>query len=405
MTSSPLLSYGIYIHAGRPGSGKSYSMVRQMCDIILQERRPVFTNLPLNFRTVRAYLRLKGGARAGQLIYPLKRDRWFRFLELVTQYQRARDDANDFRRECERPPMPDDPAWIPPGSCIMLDEVHHWHPMLRQGGDRDMPLQTLLTMHRHFFFRIHVASQDDSQINIIFRKNAAFTIYHRDIADDTIGLGLTFKSFGVRGLGWTMWTGDAVSAGRDRPELCVDHGKYFPALRCQRWPFRLYQSFSHVATAAETAAIVKAFREDNGDTEEPKPQPINKVLLMRMIFRYLTVATAFIGVGVLGYVLGSPSVLPASEVPELPRVGAISRTRVELAGQWLKLREQVDGYVLEAIDTGSVRRAAFTRDDGVYVAEAGQALRYVGTVAEVRQRLEAAAGQAGVVEGRDTASR
>ena len=75
-----MFSTGIELVTGIPGSGKSFHMVERLVDWVLKEQRPVYTNLPLCWRVLRKYLKIKGGEHCAGLIHELTEERFNTFI-------------------------------------------------------------------------------------------------------------------------------------------------------------------------------------------------------------------------------------------------------------------------------------------------------------------------------------
>ena len=217
VTGSGPLATGVRIWEGLPGSGKSYGVTERIVKVVGNDRRPIYTNLPLKLRVLRAYLRLKGGDRMTGYVQSLTEDHFKAFVSrfasmnafvaerVAAGCRRSKaegeylDDDGDNGPHIPRPMARHDwikyrllagksesvaavefdlmspdgsllrPNWIPYGSVVVVDELHHWYDQRNQ-KDEDHSLLGWLTMHRHGQYLIEVLSQDAMQVSMSFRR-------------------------------------------------------------------------------------------------------------------------------------------------------------------------------------------------------------------------------------------
>lgn len=179
------LDTGIEIWDGQPGSGKSYGAVEFLTRVILQQRRPVFTNLPLRFRVLRAFLAIKGrDIKLAKYIQAVSRDHFYRFTERNELYSEFREvmkgegwseskiEAEFQANEGEHVYEGSSANWFYPGSVFIFDEFHRWADQRFQKNENPAFL-TYATMHRHHIHWIILLTQDKMQVSIPWRRNCS----------------------------------------------------------------------------------------------------------------------------------------------------------------------------------------------------------------------------------------
>ncbi|MAX23861.1 MAG: hypothetical protein CMJ19_05085, partial [Phycisphaeraceae bacterium] len=183
---------GIEIWDGLPGSGKSYSCVEELIKIIIQQRRPVYTNLPLKMKVLRKLLVIRSLNQAtANYIQPLDLAHFTRFIkrnEIWSKFSeplRAEGYGYGFidRKFNEMEGQPTitgpDADWIPAGSVLILDEFHRWADQRTQRTE-DPAFMLYATMHRHHMHRVIIATQDKMQVSITWRRNSDELVHHTD---------------------------------------------------------------------------------------------------------------------------------------------------------------------------------------------------------------------------------
>ncbi|MHA7812892.1 MAG: zonular occludens toxin domain-containing protein [Phycisphaerales bacterium] len=154
---------------------------------------------------------------------------------------------------------------IYPGSLIVLDEVQHWHPMLRQGTDpaREQ-LQAYLTMCRHHMHWLWVITQDRSRIDIIFRNLAQSIWRVWDRGEDKLAWGIRIKHLGIRAMGYQRFTRDQIE-GRNKEDVNPSESfTILPQLPTNKVYFRLYSSVTNVGSKRDVERAINKAREAAG---------------------------------------------------------------------------------------------------------------------------------------------
>lgn len=302
--SNQLASFatGVELIIGIPGAGKSYFATRRIVEDILKYQRPVFTNVPLRFLVVKAYLILKGGVEYRNLIYELKEDHFRAFIARVSRYQSER---NAHRERCQdehrrfneaefeanflaahgphittshqaetlskQTGIEVEPNWIPPTAQVWIDEVHHWFPAPRPGVARTVleppELMTYITMLRHHVHSLVVMSQDEMQFTITIRRMAKavwrlIAVGDLPIVGDMCRLS-TLGITGVRADRYHPGAEDSFDPDLMRP---LERRTYLYNFPWNRWVFRLYDSFTHSGSPRRLRKILQAEREKAGLT-------------------------------------------------------------------------------------------------------------------------------------------
>lgn len=196
----------VEIYHGLMGAGKSYMAVREVVRIITEERRPVFTNLPIRWPVMRQFLRNRGGKPLANMIFPMTEKHFRAFVRRQGERLTYRD---EMRAECQQEGRqfresafkrrwlehagPDimrgpDAQWVAPLSVLVIDEVHHWFPSTQQQQNKEF-LQGYLTMLRHHLQRLVVISQNPMQADISFRRLASTYMEIKQQGEERIAWG------------------------------------------------------------------------------------------------------------------------------------------------------------------------------------------------------------------------
>ena len=198
------LESGIYGVIGKPGSGKSYLCAKLILSHAALERRPVYTNIPIKLKRMRAYIvmRTQGSKpirrSLSKLIRPtLTKQHFGRFCErlswisdrievLKDEWEGYGDLDEDVEEELEdafwkqaviesedefgQPVYSGMKAnWFPPGSVLFLDEIHKWFPA-RNYRDEPKYVIDMTSMHRHLQLKIFVVTQRWMNASLSFRS-------------------------------------------------------------------------------------------------------------------------------------------------------------------------------------------------------------------------------------------
>jgi hypothetical protein len=288
-------SGGIHIIEGPPGSGKSWFMVRRAILTVASRRmrRPVYTNLPIRMRVARRYIQgivqkesgAADGAVVAQLLQPLTKEHFCRFLDRVVALDQFRD---AYKAECNRDGrkfsyttcerlflkvhgehinqgyIGDDGEevpgnWIPAHAKLMLDELHEWFPMTKQS--QEIPqLLGYVAMHRHMGHQIDLISQDRMQVSITFRRMCETYTKVFNKKDLKLAWGLRYKhlfgwlpAIGVA-FGYEVWTkiGEESQYGDNAGP--IESFSAYPLMPGNRWVFRVYDSYTRAGSSRQLKA-------------------------------------------------------------------------------------------------------------------------------------------------------
>lgn len=442
------LDYGVEVIYGLMGSGKSFFCVQRAVKVVQQQRRPLYTNLPMKWPTVKAYLRLKGGEDLANLFRRLDEKHWRSFLVRQHAWAKFREQnakrtpadfepeefdafvkANDLDPERARaqhklfnaqlmrwfislngPHVIDGPGanWIPPGSIICIDECQHWHPMTNQGKDPNRPdLLAYLTMCRHHVHWLWFVTQDPANVAVDIRRlyHYAWRVWNR--GEDRLAWGIRWKHLGLKAMGYEKATPDQEDAMQRRPgsdnARPTEKFTILPWLARNQVFFRLYSSHTNIASPREMARELRQFRvaaglaEDGAVTQRLETHEIGESKLSRFK-RYTRVAALLVLVSGMSYAVGtigkSEPVEDLPEVVELPPLEwprwAGRGTKPIIDGRRVSVGEPInDRVVLDYVaDDG---RSLVLRSDGAvwWLWRYGEAepIR-VGEVESVRAAVE-----------------
>jgi len=464
-------NYGVVGVEGLPGSGKSFFMVQQVIKKILEESRPVYTNLPIRWRVLRQYLRNRGGEDYANLLFELTKEHFLAFCERQTA-KALYMDRNRVMRGKRVPPRllkegweavhgPDlitqeqadavaveawrkvhgadrtlleweeacrngrtkrlSPNWIPATSVVMVDEAHQWFPQDDQKNEPKCVL-AYITKHRHHIHEFWWATQARMQVSITFRRNMDKLWCVRNIKEDALAWGLKWKHLRVSGFGYAMWTGDQIEERSSDNKTPRENHVILPWLPKNQVFFRLYSSFTHIASQAQIMRELHRARVDAGviqravDVEQRRriQAKFRKETRMGRWGKRLAMAA---GVGVVfavGAVLGSArgpaalgdggkqasdqasqssaaaSVVAASFSWDGLKLAGVSDGFIRIGRDRVRVGERVsNGAVLLEADRGA-RVALFRFGDDVWVWGLRDASpRKLGTIEEVRTALHA----------------
>lgn len=426
-----MLDTGIHLYVGRPGAGKSLVAVRKLLDIVQQERRPIYTNLPLKWRVVRLFLHMRGGAELAGLIRPLT-ERHFRaflsrfsakhsYVEERRGFVPLRQARADF--DVQHPAVIDGMSanWIPPGSLVVVDEAQHWFPnpalsSTSRAKTEPPELLSYLTMHRHMLHQVWFLTQATRQVSATIKTLAVKFWDVRNMGEEAVAWGLRWKHLGVTACGYRAFDPLEWNDGDD-PGTPLESFIMLPNAPWNRWLFRLYSSFTHAGSASELRAALEEARIMSGVSADGKlarerqPRKPWRERLPRVTPRRLLRWAVVVLLGAVVYGAGvtswkrDPSVLEAAKSEAVvavrpavlqSRMVSYSPSGVRLAGgRVLRTGEVVDGCkVLYVSDRGAV--ADWNGECFGWVL--GEPSRFMGRTAEVC----AIAGRVGeVIEGAD----
>jgi len=421
---------------GEPGSGKSYYAVRRMLEVIVHLRRPVWTNLPLRWRVVRQYLTTRGGSQLASLIHPLTRGHFERFLSRFRARQSYVDEQRTGKGLSRRQAAAswiqhaggdvwDGPTanWVPFGALIIVDECHHWTPnaAVRMSERESEDLLPFFTMHRHGSYWVWGITQAMRQVSQTWRSLTTEVHHVVNAGMRPMLLGVTPSHVGVRCLLRSSYSREAWNEG---VPTMPPHERllFFPSAPWRRWIFRLYDSFSHVASAREISESVEAVRCAAGVSpvraSHQEVRPMKRSMLKSALVLCALAAggaIVFYGVSKLANRILHPGAEAAAKrvpaVEEPPKVvppslvlrGVVGGRMVgSKAGEYYAVGDECEGGIVTMVDPhaalGYVRRP-----DGVHwVYSVGAGARRLGTDEEIERlgravqaRIAASRGVAG----------
>lgn len=279
---------GIEIWDGLPGSGKSYSSVEELIRIIIQERRPVYTNLPLKMRVLRKLLVIRSltTSTANYIQYLdqehfnrfIKRNQvWTKFSEPLRAEGYGQAYIERTFNELEGQPVISGPNadWIPTGSVLILDEFHRWADQRMQRGE-DPAFLTYATMHRHHMHRIIIATQDAMQVSITWRRNSEELVHHTDKRKlpFIFGIPLPIPAFARE-----FWPKEYLD-GQSREGKKPTRVEVFIPAMTGGLTWRCYDSFTHMGGARRLQHALDNTRQQvEGSDYQPEEQGDNGMSL------------------------------------------------------------------------------------------------------------------------------
>jgi hypothetical protein len=347
-------STGIVVVAGTPGSGKSYFAVMEMASVVLRERRPVFTNIPIVLGALRAYVVIKGGdRRLAGLIRSLSKDHFDRFcarlqridhvaenlsatktcdkdlakLSKFSQQDARAEAVAIVNKELGEPRVvttSEGPAdWIPPRAVLFLDELHKWYP---SRNSREEPSQILAytSMHRHIMHRCYVLTQRAMNVSLSFRAMAVEFIFCHEYSRMPVVwiVRVPFKVFK-----YSFFDSSQIADGEPRHMAKPTFSFLELPFATSHVIYRLYRSYSHAGSVkalhAEADDVVNRM---TGTTEKPEVKTVGpKISLYRRIKGWSVTVSCII----LAFWLGGFRHPP--QVPVVPEPVAAKLTPVETA--------------------------------------------------------------------------
>ena len=368
------LEAGIRIWEGGTGSGKSYGVTENIISLVRGARRPIVTNVPLKFRSIRKYLGRVGGETAVGYVSPLSEQHFKAFIarfaglvrhcekretEGVTRRHAEREYLGEHGPHVSRPYSRDEwvlhrsragvddhdaldefgvlprdgsgklrPNWIDYGSVIVIDEVHKWFDQRTQ-ADEDKRLLDFLSMHRHGLYLVEVMTQDAMQVSLSFRRLTQYYIRCTNMAQLPFLFGFRFPLPAFR-----YWMIPAAALENQSQRTSVK-----PMRSWMRFPWlttgliwRLYASHTHCGTARQLRRVVESSRANvEGARYDPNYTKKRKAMLKKRrsiafgVVKYAAIAAAIVLAWRLG---GSPASADADAVvsPAAPAPAATPPT-------------------------------------------------------------------------------
>jgi hypothetical protein len=287
------LAHGIIGLIGAPGAGKSYKAVREIVYSVCAQARPVYTNVPIKPKRLRAYIyrklprSVKGHAarrRRSNLVKSITRQHFVNFCERLGAIDELaevimdregvdRDDVSQmaqFRQsECRNKAIQQieeiepaklvgrDANWIPPGSVLFLDELHKWFPS-KNYKDEPKAILDFTSMHRHMQLKVVVISQRWMNVSLSFRSMAKEVWYCMNYSKRPILGYIRFDKF-INIFRYVHFLGEDIEerTGLPRPGAT-------PVWSEMVWPewnggieYELYSSYSHAGTLEEQEQEIK----------------------------------------------------------------------------------------------------------------------------------------------------
>lgn len=414
-------SFGIEVVEGRPGSGKSFYGVARVLRALVEERRPVYTNLPIRFRVLRAWLRRRHGAAVANLLTPLTREHFTAFLARqakrnlflerlqlsgLTPRERLAGFYAEHGPDVVRQVNPGDPKpnWIPPMSVILIDEAHQWYPQNAQRAE-DPNLLSYVTMVRHHVHHLYVITQDRMQVSISFRRLAAYFWEVINLASERIAWSFTLGHLGLAGFRYRQYTPEQEDARSNAERMPCSSTVVLPWWPSESWKFRLYDSFTHLGDVRELRRQLREYRKLSGVGEDGQAvaeyaAPAGREGSMLRLIGRVVMVLVLVVVGVaVGRAVGGPK--PAAVVAgpfSPPKVSGFAQGGVLIEGKLYRVNETGPGFVVRAVvPAGRVAVVASVPGDVLYVLRPGKPGLELGPSGEVLSRFRSAAeaGQLG----------
>ena len=287
---------GISILSGEPGSGKSYKAVLMMIEDI-KSRRPVYTNVPINIKAIRAYIRLTTDFSDDEIrnlpkyIKVVTKDHFDRFALRLRNYSQeyerllnARDkdhnlsdlldaDHNNIHaqsvinvdNEFGQPKLTGGGAdWIPHGASLYLDELHLWY---KASDKNESPtILAYTSMHRHMLHKCVVLSQHPMQVSLAFRRMAEEYTFCRDWSKIPV---LYFIKIPMKVFKYNTYSSMHVKGGEPDNFAKPTWSEASVPMFSGYANYRLYNSYSH---AGDIKKINKKIEETRAMIEDREPR-------------------------------------------------------------------------------------------------------------------------------------
>lgn len=345
--------HGVEIMEGLPGSGKTFFAVRRALRVIQEQKRPVYTNLPMKFRVVKQRLRNLGGEELANLIRPLTEGHWRRYLrrheayadllekhakikpadaepEIIAELsevtgkpaERIRQQqsfhSNQMRALFVKRNGPDiyegpDANEIPAFSVICIDEVQNWHSMIDQSKDPDRQrLLQYISKHRHSLHWVWVITQDTRNISIEFRRQAQSIWSIMSLGDVKLAWGLKFKHLRINATIYKRYTHDQYEMKERNGDVRAETFILYTKLPWLRKIYRYYEPYTNSGTKRQLQKQLarsrrKAGLSESGLTKSEEMRLKKKVTILSKVTRYLMIRAAILAAVILAFVVGYTS--------------------------------------------------------------------------------------------------
>ena len=324
---------GIYIMSGEPGSGKSYKALLNMIEDV-KRLRPVYTNIPINVKTIRAYFRLTSEfdeqtiRNLPKYLKIVTKDHFDRFTARLQRYSVEKErlinerdidhnlcdlsdaDHNKIHKqsivnvdaEIGKPKLTGGGAdWIPHGASLYLDELHLWYKA--QSKTESLAILAYTSMHRHMMHKCTVLSQHPMQVSLAFRRMAVEYTFCRDWSKIPF---MWIIKIPIKLFKYNTYSSMDVKAGEPdqfaKPTWSEAHAPIFSGFGI----YRLYNSFTHAGDIKEINYMMEKTRAEI-EGREPKKEKLMKTKISRKKrFTYFMMKTMFYSLSVILFMkLGS----------------------------------------------------------------------------------------------------
>lgn len=395
------LTTGIWFWDGLPGSGKSFGAVDLIINTILEQRRPVYTNLPLKFRVISTYLAIRGmDRRLASYILPLTQDHFFRFLTRNEERQEFVERMKqDGVAEAHAGRMYDVTAgsgiirgseadWLPAGAVVVIDEAHLWFDQKRQ-RDEVSGLLRYVTMHRHHMHWVHVLSQDKMQVSLTWRRNCELVVHCTDKRKlpFMFGLALPIAAFAYEY--WPKEYADSQNTGGMRP---VKTEVRIPAIS-GGLIWRFYSSFVHMGSQRRLMRELDKTRQlIEGDGYVAPKAKGNDMAKVSGKVKWLAIGGVLLVVGLVYSVVRSAVRVSSGSFVSAP-AAVEDKPKVDISVEALQRREESERLAVERmrlekeLAEAAVERSALAGlpvvhgvSKGLAVIEGGSAVNVGGSV-------------------------
>jgi hypothetical protein len=286
-----------------------------MIDFVVNERRPVYTNQPMRWKELRAWLEKKHGPEVANLIRPLTHRLFETFMERVTKQAAFLREWREDLASTGSPLLEDDEArfeaeqaaWrehagedvysnrygenfqqansIPPTACILIDELHEWYPSKTyQGKDGESKwVLDFMTMHRHTMHKLIFATQRSMQVSHTIRNLAHTWYFVTNKRDQRLLWNIRFEHVAKWFPSWKTIIGIRRYTAMDidpsgAPKIGakpVSDDAIFASFPHNLWVFGLYDSHSRLGSEAIIMKALAQVRAEAGlDPEGRTPSEV-----------------------------------------------------------------------------------------------------------------------------------